>query len=140
MVIGAGATGNETLKNLALLGVKNIFIADFDTISVSNLSRTVLFRKSDIGKKKAQVAAERTNELCLAEDVKIDWFDGDVVWELGTGIYRYVDLVLGCLDNVETRFEVNKQCWLANTPWIDTGINQLGIHVTVFVPPPPPPF
>ena len=45
MVVGAGAIGNETLKNLALLGLGNIFIVDFDVISTSNLSRTVLFRK-----------------------------------------------------------------------------------------------
>ncbi len=135
MVVGAGAIGNETLKNLALLGVKNIFIADLDTISISNLSRTVLFRKSDIGKKKAEVAAERTKELSLADDFRIDWFYGDIVWELGTGLYRFMDLVLGCLDNVETRFEVNRQCWLANKPWIDSGINQLGVQVTVYRPP-----
>lgn len=138
MVVGAGAIGNETLKNLALLGVKNIFIVDFDEVSTSNLSRTVLFRKSDKGKKKAEIAAIRTKEMCLAEDVNIDWFHGDIVWELGTGVYREMDVVLGCLDNVETRFHLNRQCWLAETPWIDAGIYELGMHVTVFVPPNPP--
>ncbi|NES18653.1 MAG: ThiF family adenylyltransferase [Symploca sp. SIO3E6] len=137
-VIGAGAIGNETLKNLALLGIGNIHIADFDTISTSNLSRTVLFRKADKGKKKAKVAAMRTKELALEEDVSIDYFHGDVVWELGTGIFRSMDLVLGCLDNVETRFAVNRRCWLANTPWIDAGIYELGGHVTVYVPPEAP--
>jgi molybdopterin-synthase adenylyltransferase len=138
LVVGAGAIGNETLKNLALLGVGNIYIVDFDTISTSNLSRTVLFRKSDRGKQKAEVAAIRTKELALAENVSIHWFHGDVVWELGTGIFREMDLVLGCLDNVETRFFVNRQCWLANTPWIDAGIYELGCHVSVFIPPEPP--
>jgi len=138
MVVGAGATGNETLKNLALLGARNIFIADFDTVSKSNLSRTVLFRNSDLGRKKAEVAAERTKELCLADDVSIDWFHGDVVWELGTGIYREMDIVLGCLDNVETRFHINRQCILAQTPWIDSGIKELGIHVSFYSPSSPP--
>ncbi|MFM9264979.1 ThiF family adenylyltransferase [Tychonema sp. BBK16] len=137
-VVGAGAIGNETLKNLALLGVGNIYIADFDTISTSNLSRTVLFRKGDKGKLKAEVAALRTKELALEEDASIHYFHGDVVWELGTGIFRSMNLVLGCLDNVETRFAVNKRCWLANTPWIDAGIYELGGHVTVFVPPEAP--
>lgn len=135
MVVGAGAIGNETLKNLALLGVKNLFIVDFDEISTSNLSRTVLFRKSDKDKRKAELAAIRTRELCLAEDVKIDWFHGDIVWDLGTGIYREMDLVLGCLDNVETRFHVNRQCYLTETPWIDAGIYELGLSVTTFTPP-----
>lgn len=44
MVVGAGASGNEVLKNLALIGFGYIFVADFDDISTSNLSRTVLFR------------------------------------------------------------------------------------------------
>jgi len=138
MVVGAGAIGNETLKNLALLGVGNIFIVDFDEISTSNLSRTVLFRKADKGKQKARVAAERTKELCLTDNVNIDWFHGDIVWELGTGVYREMDIVLGCLDNVETRFHVNRQCWLTGTPWIDSGIYELGLHVNVFTPPTPP--
>jgi adenylyltransferase/sulfurtransferase len=138
MVVGAGAIGNETLKNLALLGVRNIFIADLDKISTSNLSRTVLFRKSDLGKKKAEVAAERTRELCLAKDPNIDWFVGDVVWELGTGIYREMDLVLGCLDNIETRRAINWQCQLAQTPWIDSGISELWLHVTCYLPTEPP--
>lgn len=134
MVVGAGAIGNETLKNLALLGVGNIFIVDFDTVSTSNLSRTVLFRKNDVGKKKAEVAAERTKELCLAEDVRIDWFHGDVVWDLGTGLFNEMDIILGCLDNVETRFAVNRQALLTNKPFIDAGINELGARVNVYKP------
>ncbi len=132
MVVGAGAIGNETLKNLALLGFKNVFIVDFDVISMSNLSRTVLFRRDDLGKRKAEVAAERFKEMCLASDARVDWYHGDLVWDIGSGIYEEMDIVLGCLDNVETRFSVNRNCWIANRPWIDAGINELGLHLTVY--------
>lgn len=138
MVAGAGAIGNETLKNLALLGFRNIFIADFDSISTSNLSRTVLFRPEDKGKRKSEVAAIRTRDLCLAENPRVDWFDGDIVWDLGTGVYREMDVVLGCLDNVETRLAINRQCWLAETPCIDAGIFGLAAGVTVYFPGQPP--
>ena len=111
MVVGAGAIGNEVLKNLALLGVGNIFIADFDKISKSNLSRTVLFGRKDIGKKKAEIAAKATKKLCLEDEANVDWFHGDVVWELGVGIFRQMDLVLGCLDNIEARI-----CLLYTSP------------------------
>jgi len=135
MVAGAGATGNETLKNLALMGIGNIFIVDFDTVSKSNLSRTILFRKSDTGKKKSEIAANRIKDLALAPNFNVDYFHGDIVWELGTGIFREMDIVLGCLDNVETRFFINRQCWLAETPWIDCGIFELAGHVCVYSPP-----
>ena len=48
MVVGAGAIGNEVIKNLALLGVGNLWIVDFDTVDVTNLTRSVLFREADI--------------------------------------------------------------------------------------------
>lgn len=135
MVVGAGAIGNEVLKNLALLGIGNIFIVDFDTISPSNLSRTVLFRKTDVGRKKAEIAAARVRELALVDECMVDWFHGDLVWELGTGIYSEMDIVLGCLDNVETRIAVNRNCWLTNTPWIDAGMKELGMRVEFYHPP-----
>jgi adenylyltransferase/sulfurtransferase len=135
MVVGAGAIGNETLKNLALLGIGNIFIVDFDTISTSNLSRTVLFRKGDVGEKKAEVAAKRVKELAFYDDINVDWFHGDLVWDLGTGVYEEMDLVLGCLDNVEARMSINKQCWLTKTPWIDSGMYELGMRVEFYHPP-----
>ena len=65
MVVGAGALGNEVLKNLALFGVGNIVIVDFDTIEYSNLTRSILFRESDADKGlyKAEVAAKRIKEI-----------------------------------------------------------------------------
>ncbi len=50
LVVGAGALGNEVIKNLALMGVGHLFIVDFDTIEAANLSRSVLFREGDDGR------------------------------------------------------------------------------------------
>src|SRR5438874_13606964 len=49
LVIGAGALGNEVIKNLALLGVGHLVVADMDRVELSNLSRSVLFREEDEG-------------------------------------------------------------------------------------------
>ncbi|MDH4136846.1 MAG: ThiF family adenylyltransferase, partial [Anaerolineae bacterium] len=72
MIVGAGALGNEVLKNLALMGVGHLFIVDFDTIEAANLSRSVLFRPEDNGKKKAEVAARRIKEL--NPDIQVQFF------------------------------------------------------------------
>lgn len=134
LVVGAGALGNEVLKNLALLGVGHILVADFDTIEDSNLSRTVLFRTSDAvnGAKKAEVAARRAKSLNPNPHAIVKPIHGNIVWELGMGVYRHVDLVIGCLDNLEARLHVNLNCWHTRTPWIDGGMWELSGNVAVY--------
>lgn len=132
MIVGAGALGNETLKNLALLGVGGFFIVDFDTISGSNLSRTVLFRKQDIGREKAAAAAEAIKDLVLEATAKVEYFHGDMVWDLGLGVYRRMDVVLGCVDNDEARLATNRACRSVGVPWINAGILGLSGNVMIF--------
>jgi len=128
-VVGAGATGNEVLKCLALTGFGYVYITDMDHISTSNLSRTVLFTENDIGKRKAQTAAERYCGMCI-ETAGADVFDGDLCRGLGEGVIRHVDLVIGCVDNEQTRLFVSNICQLLGKPYIDTGIG--GFNWNVF--------
>ena len=132
-VIGAGAIGNEVLKNLALLSVGNIFIFDRDTIEKANLSRSILYRESDNGRPKAETAAQAIKEI--NPDVKVSWFDGDIRTNLGEGFIRTMDAVIACLDSVEARHMVNRRCYIAGRPWIDAGIGALTGQVNVFLPP-----
>ncbi len=133
LVVGAGALGNEVLKNLALLGVGTTYVIDRDAIETSNLSRSVLFRASDGGRSKAQVAAERAREI--NPEVAFHWLQGDVINDVGLGLFADVDVVIGCLDNREARLWVNRQCWKVGTPWVDSGIQEIQGVVKVFVPP-----
>jgi adenylyltransferase/sulfurtransferase len=132
LVVGAGALGNEVLKNLALMGVGNILIADFDTIEDSNLSRSVLFRESDRGRSKSEVAAEAVK--ALNPDVRVKAWHGDINYELGLGVFRNVDVIIGCLDNREARLSINRFSWAINRPWVDGAIQELMGIVRVFWP------
>src|SRR4051812_23166719 len=86
-VVGAGTTGNEIIKNLVLLGVGKITIADFDVVEEVNLSRSVLFRDCDIGKPKAPTAAERARDI--NPSIVIEGIDCDVIFDFGAGRYRH---------------------------------------------------
>lgn len=133
LVVGAGAIGNEVLKNLALLGVGRIFVIDCDRIENSNLARAVLFREADFGKSKAEAAAAAVREL--NPDVRVTAIHGNVVTDLGLGVFRDVDVVIGAVDNREARLWINRACWKVGTPWIDGGIQEISGVVKVFVPP-----
>ncbi len=133
LVVGAGALGNEVLKNLALMGVGFVFVIDLDEVEPSNLSRSVLFRAEDGGQPKAEVAARRAREI--NPDMATAAMRGDVITDLGLGLFADVDVVIGCLDNREARLWVNRQCWKVGTPWVDAGIQEIQGVVKVFVPP-----
>ena len=132
MVVGAGALGNEVIKNLALMGIGNIFIVDFDEIELANLSRSVLFRETDTGRKKAEVAAARAKEI--NPNIHIQYFHGDVTTALGLGIFRRMDVIIGCLDNREARLAVNRFSYWINKPWVDGAIQEFLGLARVFVP------
>jgi adenylyltransferase/sulfurtransferase len=132
MVIGAGALGNEVLKNLALMGIGNLFIVDFDTIEAANLSRSVLFRETDNGLPKSKTAAERIKQL--SPDVHVQYFQGDITTDIGLGIFRRMDGIVGCLDNREARLAVNRFAYWLGKPWVDGAIQELLGLVRVFGP------
>ena len=131
-VFGCGALGNEVLKNLALLGVGNIWVVDYDTIEKHNLTRSVLFRESDIGRYKAEVVAERVKEL--NPDSQVHPILGKLEFAFGRGLLREMDVAFGCLDGVGARRELNERCYFAGVPWIDGGIGHNSGNVALFDP------
>jgi adenylyltransferase/sulfurtransferase len=133
MVIGAGALGNEVLKNLALLGVGHVVVADMDRVELSNLSRSVLFRESDEGHPKADCAAQAAQRIYPAQRVQA--IVGNVLADVGLGLFRWADAVLGALDNREARVFVNSACARVGRPWFDGGIEVLNGVVRGFAPP-----
>lgn len=134
LVVGAGALGNEVLKNLALLGVGQIGIMDFDQIVPHNLSRSVLYRLADAlaGASKVEAAARALREI--NPDIQLIQIPGDVIAGLGLGLLRKMDVVIGCLDNRLARLYLNRLCWRAGVPWVDGGILQLSGQVCAYVP------
>jgi bacteriocin biosynthesis cyclodehydratase domain-containing protein len=63
VVLGSGGLGSWTMAGLACAGVGRIVAVDDDTIELSNLNRQVLYRMSDIGRRKVDVAAEALRGL-----------------------------------------------------------------------------
>ena len=132
LVVGAGALGNEVLKNLALLNVGQIIIVDFDHIEYSNLSRSILYRPSDCGKSKAKVAAAMLRTI--NPNVKVDYIIGDIGVDVGLGIFRRVDVVIGCLDNLIARRSINRLCHKVGKTWVDGAIENLAGQMRVYQP------
>ena len=134
LVAGAGALGNEVVKDLALFGVGHIYVVDFDQIELSNLTRSVLFREEDAfeHRYKAEVVARRAMEI--NPQIKVTPIVGNLFSEVGLGLYRSVDVVIGCLDSRLARYQLNRLSFRAGKSWIDGSIENLTGTVRVYTP------
>ncbi|MBI3099022.1 MAG: ThiF family adenylyltransferase [Planctomycetes bacterium] len=132
LLVGAGALGNEILKNLALVGVGRVFIVDPDRIENSNLSRSVLYRESDEGRPKAEAAARAAKSIYPA--LRAVGQVGRVPEDVGLGVFRWADVVLAGLDSREARLAVNRGSALTGKTWIDGAIEVFNGVARVFRP------
>lgn len=62
-LLGVGGVGSHVLYDMLGLGIKDIRIVDFDVVELSNLNRQILYRQSDIGRAKTEVAVERAADF-----------------------------------------------------------------------------
>jgi ubiquitin-activating enzyme E1 C len=100
LLVGAGGLGCELVKNIALLGFGHIDIIDMDTIDLSNLNRQFLFRHKDIGRAKAEVAAEFISNRIAGVTVTPHC---KRIQEYGPDFYSQFHLIICGLDSIDAR-------------------------------------
>lgn len=120
-VIGAGAVGNEVVKNLALLGCGTIDVFDFDVVELHNLTRSVLLRESDAGRNKAEAVAERARDL--DPHVTVRAVPGDFWDTMSLGRLRQYDCAIAAVDNFEARLRLNQLCLIARVNLVNAGLD-----------------
>ncbi|MEO6923145.1 MAG: ThiF family adenylyltransferase [Bryocella sp.] len=136
LVVGAGALGNEILKNLALLGFLHVVVVDLDSIEITNLSRSILFRAEDVGRTKADAAASAYRNIL--PEATVQPLVANITRECGLGLFAWADIILGGLDNREARLWINRASWKTNRPWVDGAIEGINGVARVFLPGQPP--
>jgi molybdopterin/thiamine biosynthesis adenylyltransferase len=105
-VIGAGGLGSPAIYYLAAAGVGNMRIVDADKVEISNLNRQLLYFERDIGKSKAGAAKEKVN--LFNSGVNVSAYDLRADSSNIADIIKVSDIVLSCVDNLETRFMINE--------------------------------
>jgi molybdopterin/thiamine biosynthesis adenylyltransferase len=121
LVVGAGAVGNEVVKNLVLLGTGAIDVCDFDTVELHNLTRSVFLRESDVGAGKAASVVARAARV--DPGVRLRAVQGDAWARFGVSALQDYRAVVCAVDNFEARVRLNQLCLIARVDLVNAGID-----------------
>lgn len=133
LIGGIGGIGSAAVMALTRLGVGKIKIVDNDKMERSNLNRQILYNENEIGKQKTEVAKKKLQEInphvnITAVNKKITKNNIDQILD------NQVDAFIDGLDNIKTRYLVNKKCIRDNIPYFHASCEGMEGRVTTIIP------
>jgi len=131
-VLGAGGLGSPLLMYLTVAGFGKIIVADKDVPELSNLNRQILHWDKDIGRKKAESAKEKLQDM--NRDIEIVAYADEVTENNIEQVFAGVDAVCDALDNFESRFVLNAFAVAHRIPLFHGAIWGLQGEATTIVP------
>lgn len=136
VVIGLGGLGASAAAYLAMAGVGKIRLVDQDTVETHNLQRQILYSVDDVRKPKVEAAAKRLETM--NPQVHIEPMAENVREANADAMISHSNCVVDGLDNMATRYIVNRACVRNSIPYIFAGAIGMEGNLSVFRPPATP--
>lgn len=135
-IIGLGGLGTAAAAYLTMAGVGKIRLVDQDTVETHNLQRQILYSIDDVRKPKVEVAAKRLETL--NPQIRLEPIAENVREANADGIISHCNCVVDGLDNMATRYIVNRACVRNSIPYVFAGAIGMEGNMSVFRPPATP--
>ncbi|MBC8499420.1 MAG: HesA/MoeB/ThiF family protein [Candidatus Atribacteria bacterium] len=131
-IIGAGGLGGTVIELLTRIGIGELIIADKDIIEDSNLNRQILSKETNLGQSKAEAAVKRVKEINSSVEITGHsvFIDSDNVKEIIEG----ADVAVDALDNLPSRFVLQKACRDLKIPLVHGAIAGFNGQLTTIFP------
>ena len=131
-IAGAGGLGSPVSIYLTAAGVGTIRIVDHDRVDLSNLNRQILHWDKDIGRKKVESAVEKLRGL--NPNVNIETLSETICEENVSKMVDGFDLIVDAMDNLETRYILNKSAIDHNIPFFHGAVSGLEGRAMTIIP------
>ena len=132
VVVGVGGTGSTMAEMMVRMGVGRITIVDDDIVESSNLNRQAMYRESDIGLKKVDVA--KSELLKINSDVEVEALDERLTIYNAEDIISYGKLTLDGTDNYSARGAINESSFRLKKPWVFTAVEGTFGYAKAIIP------
>jgi len=135
-IAGAGGLGSPVAIYLAVAGIGNIRICDFDNLDVTNLNRQILHDSTRVGVNKAisgKITLERMNPYVQVTALQ-DRIEAENVDEL----IGNAQIIVDCMDNFPTRYLLNDVAIRKNIPLVFGSIWGIDGMLSFIYPPETP--
>jgi molybdopterin-synthase adenylyltransferase len=132
LIAGVGGLGSPNATNLAYAGIGKLTLIDCDSVEFSNLNRQTLHWERDINEEKVVSASKKLKEM--NSKIEVISLNIRITSENIGEMLKGVDLVMDCMDNMETRFVLNEGCFKKGIPFIFGGVRGLEGQVTTIIP------
>jgi len=122
LVIGCGGLGVPVISYLTGAGIGRLSLVDGDRLEPSNLHRQTMYALADVGKLKAELAADRVR--ALNPDVDVRAYTTRLGALNAPDLIAQHDLVIDCTDNFTTKFLLNDYCVQLGKPVVFASVYQ----------------
>lgn len=119
-IIGCGGLGGYVIEMLARVGIGNLTVVDMDVFDESNLNRQILSCEDNLGYSKVLEAKKRINRI--NSEVKVNIIEGEFNEDNGVEIIKNHHVVVDALDNIKTRFLLQRYCKELQIPLVHGAI------------------
>ena len=132
LVVGTGGLGSPVLFYLAAAGVGRIGVLDNDQVELSNLQRQIVHHTGSLGKDKVESAREALERL--NPGIELALHKCRLTQENAPSLLAPYDVIVGAVDNLETRYVVNAACVTLGKPWVEAGVSGFSGMATTIIP------
>lgn len=119
MIIGVGAVGGYALEALARSGIGHLILVDFDVFDITNINRQILALTSTVGRKKAEVAAERVKDInpsCRVEVMDI-FVNAETIPQL---LALKPDFIIDAIDTLDCKCRLIEMLSASGIPFVSS--------------------